>query len=81
MPCNDPGRRSDPVEVSYLCEVMAILEEKNLTKLCSPAVLSWWQNHSKCEEDRVRAEAAKKLSPVERFALGIDESGKPKTKK
>jgi hypothetical protein len=62
-----------------LCEAMVILEKymgkTALAKECSQQLLEWWQRHQMKEEDRVRAEAAGKLTERERMALGIDERG------
>jgi hypothetical protein len=62
-----------------LCEAMVILEKYMgpvaMSKECSQQLLDWWRRHQQSEEDRVREEAAAKLTDLERLALGIDERG------
>jgi hypothetical protein len=67
-----------------LCEAMTIItnlckridDDVTLSSECSMQLLAWWKTHQVSEEDRVRQEAASKLSPRERIALGIDASGR-----
>jgi hypothetical protein len=58
---------------------MVILERagEGAYEECSQQLRDWWSAHKVKEEDRVRAEAAAKLTDRERLALGIDVSGKP----
>lgn len=56
-----------------LCEACTLLEEYAiLKKLGSPELLAWYQAHEECEQDRVRLEAAEKLTERERRLLGIN---------
>jgi len=67
-----------------LCEAMTIIEglckqiDDDVTPKseCSKELLAWWKTHQVKEDERVRLEAASKLSPRERIALGIDASGR-----
>lgn len=92
MPCrNDDGDcppqatvRQDQAPAWMLCEAMVIITSLckqidanvSLESECSMQLLTWWKTHQVSEEDRVRQEAASKLSPRERIALGIDASGR-----
>lgn len=79
MPCRDGGPDCEqPTAPSWmLCEAMIIIEKAGVKDECSQQLLAWWRAHSLGELDRVRREAAEKLDPRERQALGIDERGKP----
>ena len=79
MPCRDDG----PVDLQetapawMLCEAMVIIERSGVKEECSSQLLAWWRTHSKKEEDRVRKEAAAKLSRRELQALGLNDLGQP----
>lgn len=76
MPCRDDGYPQEKTAPAWmLCEAMVILEKAKLVSECSEQLQVWWDNHQQQEQDRVRAEAAAKLSERERIALGIDASG------
>jgi len=65
-----------------LCEAMTLIESTpKLLSQCSPELQSWWKVHGTKEDERVRREAAAKLSPRERLALGIDTEGKARSKR
>lgn len=87
MPCRDGGPDCDTPTPSgppdwMLCEAMIIIEKNGLIEECSAQLIAWWKQHSRKERDRVRREAAQKLSYQERKALGIDENGnRAKTKR
>ena len=80
MPCRDDrdysyddGRNSAIKQLTpLLCEACTLLEEANFLAKASPELKKWFQEHEKCEEDRVRYEGALKLSERERRLLGID---------
>jgi len=55
-----------------LCEACSIIEQNQLSDLLSSKLRAWFKAHDKCEEDRVRLEAAQKLSARERRLLGIN---------
>lgn len=55
-----------------LCEACSELEEFDAMKDTSLELQQWFQKHEECEEDRVRLEAANKLTKRERRLLGID---------
>lgn len=56
-----------------LCEAMTVLEnEGSLPGQLSPELLAWYKNHSEKEKDRLRLEAAQKLTEKERQVLGIN---------
>ena len=55
-----------------LCEVCVLLEEHDLLSDASSELQKWYKNHEECEQDRVRYEAALKLSSRERRLFGID---------
>jgi hypothetical protein len=57
---------------SMLCEACALLEEAGLLDKASPELKIWYQKHEAREADKVRIEAAEKLSERERRLLGID---------
>jgi hypothetical protein len=57
---------------SLLCEACALLEEAGLLAKASPELKAWYKQHEACEADKVRIEAAEKLSERERRLLGID---------
>jgi len=76
MPCRDDGNPTEETTPAWmLCEAMTILEKLEFTKTCSSQLLFWWESHKIKEEDRVRVEAASKLSERERLVLGIDAKG------
>ncbi len=77
MPCRGP----EPEEiyaaeirqlVPLLCEACNLLEDAKLLNKASPDLLTWYKDHSVREEDRVRYEAALKLSTRERRLFSID---------
>lgn len=55
-----------------LCEACSLLEEAGVLNKASSSLREWYKAHEKCEEDRVRYEAALKLSERERRLLGIN---------
>lgn len=57
---------------SLLCEACAILENAGLLSQASPELKAWYQKHEAGEADKIRLEAAEKLSERERRLLGID---------
>lgn len=64
----------------WLCDMCQIIDEINtdtfIGDLEIPAeIQEWYHAHTVAEEDKIRAEAAKKLTKRERKALGIDENG------
>lgn len=75
MPCRDGGPEPETAPAWMLCEAMVIIEKAGQGPECSEQLWQWWGRHKVAEEDRVRAEAAAKLSERERLALGIDERG------
>lgn len=75
MPCRDGGPEPETVPAWMLCEALVIIEKAEQLPECSKQLLDWWHAHQEKEEDKVRAEAASKLSARERLALGIDECG------
>lgn len=80
MPCYDPPRPEDCAEAeaaaekraNLLCEACALLEEAGILHKASVQLIDWYKLHEACEADRVRVEAAEKLSERERRLLGID---------
>ena len=80
MPCRDwdptPGPSVQYIETgikpSLLCEACALLEEAGLLKKASKELKEWYKKHEEGEADKVRLEAAEKLSERERRLLGID---------
>ena len=80
MPCRDwdptPGPTIQYVETgikpSLLCEACALLEEAGVLKKASKELRAWYKMHEAKEADKVRLEAAQKLSERERRLLGID---------
>lgn len=82
MPCRDGGPEPETAAAWMLCEAMIIIEKNGLLEECSDQLIAWWKQHARKEQDRVRREAAAKLSYQERKALGIDENGqRTKTKR
>jgi hypothetical protein len=81
MPCTydepcEPVAQLTPL----LCEAMVILERAGQLDECSKGLAGWWRKHSEAEDDKIRAEAAAKLSPRERRALSINDDGSFKTR-
>ncbi len=82
MPCYDPPRDiNDDRETAeaaaekranLLCEACALLEEAGLLEHASEDLKKWYTLHEAPEADRVRLEAAQKLSERERRLLGIN---------
>lgn len=83
MPCRDdgPGVERKTVADWMLCEAMIIIDKGGLIDECSEQLLKWWNEHQADEVDRVKREAAKKLTYQERKALNIDENGQTLGKK
>ncbi len=54
-----------------LCEACSLLENAHVLQSATPELQAWFKKHEKCEEDRVRLEAAQKLTERERRLLGI----------
>lgn len=85
MPCYD-SRDSDCSEAkalvaaeaaaekraNLLCEACTLLEEAGLLSQASDELNAWYKLHEALEADRVRLEAAQKLSERERRLLGIN---------
>lgn len=55
-----------------LCEACTLLEEAGLLSRTSDELRAWYRLHEALEGDRVRLEAAQKLSERERRLLGIN---------
>ncbi len=55
-----------------LCEALTLLEETGGLAKASKELQDWYAAHESFEEDRVRFEAAQKLSKRERRLLGIN---------
>lgn len=55
-----------------LCEACSLLEEAGLLSQASDELRAWYRLHESLEVDRVRLEAAQKLTKRERRLLGID---------
>lgn len=55
-----------------LCEACSMLEGVHVLENATPELRAWFKKHEKCEEDRVRLEAAQKLTERERRLLGIN---------
>lgn len=55
-----------------LCEACSLLENAHVLQIATPELQEWFKKHEKCEEERVRLEAAQKLTERERRLLGID---------
>lgn len=55
-----------------LCEACTLLEDSGALKKSTPELQAWYKKHEDCEKDRVRLEAAKKLTERERRLLGIN---------
>lgn len=55
-----------------LCEACTLLEETGALSKSTKELQKWYQTHEECEKDRVRLEAAEKLTERERRLLGID---------
>lgn len=80
MPCYDPPRHEDcsaaeaaaQKRANLLCEACTLLEETGLLDRASKELQEWYKLHEELEADRVRLEAAEKLSERERRLLGID---------
>jgi hypothetical protein len=84
MPCRDD--RDDNCSVTaiataeaaaeksayLLCEACALLEEAGVLSQASNELKAWYKLHEALEADRVRLEAAQKLTVRERRLLGID---------
>lgn len=58
--------------VPLLCEACTLLEEAKFLSKASEPLKKWYKEHEECESDRVRYEAALKLSERERRLLGIN---------
>lgn len=85
MPCYD-SRDSDCSEAkalaaaeaaaekraNLLCEACTLLEEAGLLSHASEELKKWYKLHEALESDRVKLEAAQKLSKREQRLLGID---------
>lgn len=61
-----------PAPESFLCEACELLEDAGLLSKASEHLRKWYANHEACEADRLRYEAALKLSARELRVLGID---------
>lgn len=83
MPCRDDCPTEDSYSVEarvraelepLLCEACTLLEDRGalITTLASNELLVWYQLHTADESDRLRYEAALKLSERERKLLGLD---------
>lgn len=57
---------------NLLCEACTLLEEAGLLSHASEDLKKWYKLHETLEADRVKLEAAQKLSVRERRLLGID---------
>jgi hypothetical protein len=59
---------------ALLCEACTLLEEHHLAMQphASPQLIQWYESHEECEKNRVRLEAALKLTERERRLLGIN---------
>lgn len=55
-----------------LCEACSLLEDAKVLQSATPELRAWFNKHEKCEEERVRLEAAQKLTERERRLLGIN---------
>ena len=56
-----------------LCEACSLLEEAKLfAKMASKELQKWFADHEKCEQHRIRYEAALKLTKREQRLLSID---------
>lgn len=66
-------KSSPPATISLLCEACEILlEEGILDTHASKELQNWFIEHERVEGDRLRYEAARKLTERERRLLGID---------
>jgi hypothetical protein len=84
MPCRDSYDTCSQADVDraarnvraelepLLCEACSLLENVHALKDATPELQAWYEKHEKCEEDRVRLEAAQKLTERERRLLGIN---------
>jgi hypothetical protein len=77
MPCRGPDLYEEQYHIlsqtiPLLCEACNLLEDAHLLNKASPELRNWYKDHSAKEEDRVRYEAALKLSERERRLLNID---------
>lgn len=84
MPCRDwDGHNADHIcdlkeqlakapKPHMLCEAMSVLENHGLLGEVSQELRAWYGAHEKDEADKVRLEAAEKLTERERRLLGID---------
>lgn len=57
---------------NLLCEACTLLEEAGLLSKASDELRKWYKLHEACEVDRVKLEAAQKLTKREQRLLGID---------
>lgn len=78
MPCRDYDDVT-PTELmkftlkpSLLCEACELLEQHGLLNHASQDLKNWFQLHENAEADRVRLEAAQKLTERELRLLNID---------
>lgn len=67
-----PLKGNPPAPDSLLCEACELLEDADLLKHASSELIKWYKQHELCEADRLRYEAASKLSTRELRVLGID---------
>jgi hypothetical protein len=77
MPCRDYDLVPETIEEvkvkpSLLCEACALLEETGLLVKASVELQDWYKKHEAGETDRLRLEAAQKLTERERRLLGIN---------
>lgn len=79
MPCyDDRDSKNSGKEIpvyapsNLLCEACSILEEEGILENASKELRDWYEKHEEAEADRVRLEAAEKLTERERRLLGIN---------
>ena len=60
------------ITIDMLCEACELLDEAKLLSKTSKKLQKWYKDHSDSEINRVKLEAAQKLSARERKALGIN---------
>jgi hypothetical protein len=84
MPCYDSRDRDGDCEAlaaaelaaekraNLLCEACTLLEEVGMLSQASEELRNWYKLHESLEADRVRLEAAQKLTKRDLRLLGID---------
>lgn len=83
MPCRDDrgiydqeiAKQKEAIKTApadLLCEACTLLEDHDLLSKASKELRDWFVLHERHEVNRVKLEAAKKLSARERRLLGVD---------